>query len=79
MAGCFQGISGVVLGSFEDCGEYEAICDIVRALFEDMQIPILGGGDIGHGDENITIPMGIEATLDTEQGSLVYHEAATIP
>ena len=51
MAGCFQGISGVVLGSFHDCGKYEAICDIVRNMFEDMQIPILGGFDIGHGDE----------------------------
>jgi muramoyltetrapeptide carboxypeptidase len=79
MAGCFQGISGVVLGSFDDCGEYEAICDIVRALFEDMQIPILGGFDIGHADENMTIPMGIQATLDTDQGELIYQEAATIP
>ena len=39
----------------------------------------MGGFDMGHGPENITIPMGIEATLDTEQGTLIYHEAATIP
>ena len=25
MAGCFQGLSGVVLGSFQDCGRYEGI------------------------------------------------------
>jgi muramoyltetrapeptide carboxypeptidase len=79
MADCFQGISGVVMGSFQNCGKYEAICDIVRALFEDMQIPILGGFDIGHADENMTIPMGIRATLDTDQGALIYWETATIP
>ena len=77
MANCFQGISGVVLGSFHNCAKYEAICDIIRALFEDMQIPILGGVDIGHSDENMTIPMGIQATLDTDQGALIYQEAAT--
>ncbi len=78
MADCFQGISGVAMGSFHNCAKYEAICDIVRAQFEDMQIPILGGFDIGHGDENMTIPMGIRATLDTDQGALIYNEAALL-
>jgi muramoyltetrapeptide carboxypeptidase len=78
MAGCFQGVSGVVLGSFKDCGNYDSICEIAANLFEDMQIPILGGFEMGHGDDNMTIPMGIQATLDTEQGALVYHEAALV-
>lgn len=78
MAGCFQGMSGVVLGTFKDCGTYDAICEIAANLFEDMQIPVLGGFDIGHGDENMTIPMGIRATLDTDQGALVYQEAALV-
>ena len=78
MAGCFQGMSGVVLGTFQDCGNYDAICEIAANLFEDMQIPVLGGFDIGHGHENMTIPMGIQATLDTDQGVLVYQEAALV-
>lgn len=78
MTGCFQGVSGVVLGSFQDCGNDEAICEIVANLFKDMQIPILGGFEMGHGDDIVTIPMGISATLDTDQGALVYQEAATI-
>ena len=77
LAGCFQGVAGVALGSFQDCGTYKTICDIVKRLFEDTQIPILGGFGIGHGDDNITVPMGIRATLDTEQASLNYHERAT--
>lgn len=78
MAGCFQGLSGIVLGSFHDCGRYEGICNIVKNLFEDLQIPILGGFEIGHGDDNVTIPMGIQATLDTEQGALAYQETALL-
>lgn len=77
MADCFQGVSGVVLGSFQNCGDYETICGITANIFEDMQIPILGGFEIGHGKDNMTIPMGIRATLDTDQGGLLYHEAAT--
>jgi len=76
MAGCFKDISGVVMGSFHNCAEYEDICEIVRTLFEELQIPILGGFDIGHADENMTIPMGIRATLDTDRGVLIYREAA---
>jgi len=33
---------------------------------------------MGHSDDNVTIPMGIRATLDTDQGALVYHEAALV-
>ncbi len=79
MSGCFQGVSGVVLGSFQDCGNDDVICEIVANFFGDMQIPILGGFEMGHSDDNVTIPMGIRATLDTDQGALVYHEAATLP
>ncbi|MFC1876736.1 LD-carboxypeptidase [Thermodesulfobacteriota bacterium] len=78
MAGCFQGIAGVVLGSFPDCGNYDVICEIAANLFEDMQIPILGGFEMGHGEDNMTLPMGIRATLDTDQGALVYQEAALV-
>jgi len=78
MAGCFQGISGIVMGSFHDCGKYEGVCDIVKNLFEDLQVPILGGFDIGHGETNLTIPMGIRATLDTDHTNLVFYESATI-
>ncbi len=78
MADCFQGVSGIVLGSFQNCGDYEAICGITANIFEDMQIPILGGFEIGHGKDNMTIPMGIRATLDTDQGALIYNEAALL-
>jgi len=78
MAGCFHGISGIVMGSFQDCGKYEGVCNVVKNMFEDLHVPILSGFDIGHGETNLTIPMGIRATLDTDQSKLVYHESATI-
>ncbi len=78
LAGCFEGLVGMVLGSFEDCGEFDEICRITAEMFKDAGIPVLAGFDIGHGKTNITIPLGIEATLDADQQRLTFHESATV-
>jgi len=77
MAGCFHGLSGVVLGSFVDCGDVEEIHRIVSEIFEDTGVPILTGIPAGHGEENRSLPIGLEATLDTDAMELRYHEPAT--
>jgi len=77
LAGCFAGVNGVVLGSFQESGSYREICDIVGEIFRDLKVPVLAGFEIGHSHENVTIPLGIRATLDTEEGSLRFHEPAT--
>jgi muramoyltetrapeptide carboxypeptidase len=78
LAGCFDGIAGLALGSFEDCGSLDAIYKIFQAHFQKIPVPILGGFDTGHGKRNLTIPFGIDATLDTEQQILSFVEPATI-
>ena len=77
LAGCFKGISGIILGGFEDCGPIEDVIEIIAELFDKYTVPILGGLDAGHGRHNLTIPLGIEATLDADRHSLVYHRPAT--
>jgi muramoyltetrapeptide carboxypeptidase len=77
LAGCFEGIAGIALGSFLECGDESRIYELFEELFKAESIPILAGFEIGHDLENITIPFGITATLDTETNSLHYHESAT--
>jgi muramoyltetrapeptide carboxypeptidase len=77
-AGCFQGLKGLFLGSFEACGKLDDIFRIVREVFKDVDIPILSGFEIGHARVNITIPMGLRATLDTNRRILIFHEPATV-
>jgi muramoyltetrapeptide carboxypeptidase len=77
LAGCFKGLSGIILGAFEECGPIEDIIKIIGELFEKYPVPILAGLDAGHGRHNLTIPLGIEATLDADRHSLIYHRAAT--
>jgi muramoyltetrapeptide carboxypeptidase len=78
LAGCFEGLSGIIIGAFEECGPIEDVIEIIVELFEKYSIPILAGLDAGHGRHNLTIPLGIEATLDADRHSLMYHRAATV-
>jgi len=79
LAGCFDRLAGLVIGSFKDCGEPDDVYRIVENIFKDDDIPILAGFEIGHMSSNITIPIGLTATLDTENNKLVFHESAVCP
>ena len=78
LAGCFEEIAGLVLGSFEDCGALDGIYQIFQEHFQDFQIPILAGFDIGHGKQNMTVPIGMTATLDTAKQILSFDQPATV-
>jgi len=78
LAGCFNDISGLILGAFENCGLIDEIDEIFNHVFEDTDIPILAGLDIGHGEHNLTIPIGLAATLDADNHRLLFHEPATV-
>ncbi len=77
LAGCFAGISGIMLGDFRRCGKKEEIDAIFLKTFKPYGIPILAGFTVGHQRSNLTVPLGIAATLDTDRKALVYHEPAT--
>jgi len=78
LAGCFEGLKGLVLGSFEECGQLDEIFQIVQEMFRDVNIPILAGFEIGHSKINITIPIGLGATLDADRQILAFYEPATV-
>lgn len=78
LAGCFEGLAGLVLGSFTDCGAGEEIDAIVRQLFDDRPIPIMAGLAAGHQHPNWTLPLGVRVVLDADNGILRFQEAATV-
>jgi len=78
LAGCFNEIAGLILGTFKECGHLNEIVEIFSHIFEDKDIPILAGFEMGHGEHNLTIPMGLRATLDTDNKRLLFHEPATV-
>ena len=78
LAGCFKGIAGLVLGSFEDCGSPDGVFKIFEEHFKDIPAPILAGFDVGHGPQNMTVPFGLDATLDADRHILAFDQPATI-
>lgn len=77
LAGCLDGVTGIILGTFKDCGDPDAIYRLMMDLFDSDGPPIVAGFDIGHGHANVTLPIGLTATLDADRGTLVYHSVAT--
>ncbi len=75
LAGCLDNLAGVMLGCFENCGDERVLYEIIGEHVS-PQIPVLAGFVVGHGDENLTLPLGIAATLDADEGVLRYHGPA---
>ena len=76
-AGCFESLAGLILGSFEGCGEYNEVLEIFADIIREFDFPVISGFEAGHGKTNITIPMGLAAMLDTDKKTLAFGRAAT--
>lgn len=67
--------AGIALGIFADCqpGPDDRSATLLETLTErlaDLGPPVLYGLSFGHIAEQFTLPMGVEASLDTESGIL---------
>jgi muramoyltetrapeptide carboxypeptidase len=79
MAGSFEGLKGVVAGSFHGCGAAQDIDRVIADCLGDMAIPILSGCGVGHDAPNLTIPLGVGVRLDTQKGEVHFFESALRP
>ncbi|MFF1628017.1 LD-carboxypeptidase [Streptomyces sp. NPDC058272] len=75
-AGWLDGVAGIALGSWVDCGPYEGL----RAVFADrlggLGVPVVEHFGFGHCEGALTIPFGLGAELDAEAGMLTLDEPA---
>lgn len=71
-AGHLNGIKGIAIGQYTDCGESDGwtSIDMLRDQLGSLSIPILGGLPIGHGKEPMSVPIGTKALLDADEGIL---------
>ena len=73
-AGKFRGVKGIVFGEMVNCrfdeGQKGRLDDLIRDMLPKRSIPVLTHCPVGHGNEMWTLPLGIEATLDTPTRSL---------
>ena len=66
--GWFDGVAGIVLGSWVDCGD-GAVETVVERLAV-LGVPMMSGLPFGHGVPQLTVPLGVEAELDAAAGTL---------
>ncbi|MGC4813092.1 S66 peptidase family protein [Micromonospora sp. DT228] len=71
--GVLSRVAGVVIGqitnSVGEPGEWDAAAVLKDRLY-DLGVPVLGGLRLGHGNGQLTVPLGARATIDAEAGTL---------
>lgn len=75
-AGAFEGVRGVLLGSWAECDDYP----LVRAMLADrlggLGVPVVEEFGFGHCSGALTIPFGVGAELDADAGTLTLDAPA---
>ncbi len=75
-------IAGIALGVFEDCNPKSAgsqsLLEVLKDRLGDLKIPVIYGLSFGHIRDQFTLPVGIEAELDTENAVMTFMETGVI-
>ncbi|WP_406863953.1 LD-carboxypeptidase [Streptomyces sp. HUAS MG47] len=75
-AGLLEGVTGILLGSWEECGPYGEL----HALFEDrlagLGVPVVEEYGFGHCPSTLTIPLGAAAAFDADTCTLTLDAPA---
>jgi muramoyltetrapeptide carboxypeptidase len=69
-SGWFDGVKGIVLGRFTDCGDPAAVDAVLADRLLGLGVPVVGGFDLGHTPSTGSVPLGVRAVLDADAGSL---------
>jgi muramoyltetrapeptide carboxypeptidase len=78
LSGNLKGIKGLIAGRFAGCGDAACVSKLIKEHFRPMNIPIAAGFPLGHDPDNITFPLGIPVTLDTDVMKLSLLEPTVI-
>ncbi|MFE0645569.1 LD-carboxypeptidase [Streptomyces sp. NPDC058877] len=69
-SGWFDGVAGIALGSWAECGPYEQVRAVLVDRLGDLGVPVVEELGFGHGTAALTVPLGVPAALDANTGRL---------
>lgn len=84
IAGFFKSVSGVLIGRFINCYETDqfknslTLNEVIEGYFHALKKPVIYNIKHGHIKDNLTIPLGITAFMDSDKGVLEIKESAVI-
>ncbi len=73
LSGRLAGISGLIMGSFSNCGNMKLIQERVMEIVP-AHIPVWADFPVGHTRRNRTLPVGAPVTMDDTTGTLIFSE-----
>ncbi|MEO6715600.1 MAG: LD-carboxypeptidase [Mycobacteriales bacterium] len=83
-AGVLESATGIVVGECVRCDPgpddppSPSVRDVCAEMFAELGIPSVYGVACGHGLAQLTLPLGVRATLDAAGGTLEVTEPATV-
>ena len=82
LAGKLQSAAGIVVGECKDCpppnkDSAYSLGEVIDYLLGDLGIPVLYGLSFGHTIDQVTLPLGVQATLDADRQTLTVTQPGT--
>ncbi|MEU9911131.1 LD-carboxypeptidase [Streptomyces sp. NPDC051001] len=74
--GWFDGVRGVLLGSWRECGPEETVRALLADRLGGLGVPVVEDFGFGHCDGALTMPFGVAAELDADARTLTLDEPA---
>ncbi|MFJ8189315.1 LD-carboxypeptidase [Streptomyces sp. NPDC096094] len=75
-AGWFDGVGGVLLGSWHACEPYERLRPMLADRLGGLGVPVAEDFGFGHCEGALTVPFGVTAELDADAGTLTLDRPA---
>lgn len=84
LAGKFNGIKGLILGECTDCKPREfrpsfestlSLPEVFDHVLAEVEVPVVSGLVFGHTEDQFPLPLGVEATLDADAGTVTVLES----
>jgi muramoyltetrapeptide carboxypeptidase len=85
-AGKLRGVKGIVVGELAGCEwdnftsapHSKTLEEVLQGRLGHLGVPVLYGLPLGHGESLATLPLGVDATLDADAGTLTIDRPALL-
>ncbi len=83
LTGALDRVAGVVLGGFTNCGPGEGygaltLDEVFDDYFKPLNVPVYAGAMFGHVKRKFTLPVGLEAEIDADAGTIRLLQPAVV-
>ena len=83
LAGALDGLAGVVLGAFTNCTPGDGfgtltLDEVFDDYFKPLNVPVYSGASFGHIKRKLTLPVGLEAEIDADAGTVRLLQPAVL-